>query len=319
MPAMPEVQVVVLGDANVDMVLRPPIREKRNPVPEMHGGGTAANVSVGLARLGVPVAFIGAVGKDNFGGWVRDDLLNENVDVQGLKFIDSEFTVLVMAVIDKHGERQIYVWPPEGGPHLNLELKDIDLTRWPHARWLHTTGICLRGEPARESIIQAMATARQLGWKVSLDLNLRIESWGLDDALRQIFRRAIAHADIVFGNADEEIIPLSGMHDPQKAASALGENQRTVIARLGERGALACYQDEVINAPAIPVPVVDTLGAGDAFNAGYIAAQLSGHDCNEAVYWGNTVAALKIERPGARGLPSLQELKAKIAERIKTP
>lgn len=310
---MTEARVVVVGDSNVDMVLRPADHANRNPAPELHGGGTAANVSVGLSRLGASVAFVGAVGNDHFGTWVRDDLLSENIVVEGLKFIDNEFTVLVMAVIDQSGERQIYVWPPQGGPHLNLEPVDVNLSSYPNARWLHTTGICLRGNPAAETILAVMEQARSLGWTVSIDLNLRMESWGLDTTTRQFFQRAITNSDIAFGNASEEIMPLAEMDTPEKAVQALCADQRTVIARLGERGALVCTPNDQFQSPAFATQIVDTLGAGDAFDAGFIMARLSGSDIEEAARWGNAVAALKIQRPGARGLPTLEELQKRIA------
>jgi len=304
---MSEAQVVVLGDANVDMVLRPPDQSNRNPAPELHGGGTAANVATGLSRLEIPVAFVGGIGNDNFGRWVQADLTNEKVDVQGLKFFENEFTVIVVAVIDNVGERLIYVWPPNGGPHLSLDQQDIDLARWPQARWLHTTGVCLRGNPTAETIVTSMQQAKSLGWTTSLDLNLRLESWGMDDVTRQIFERAIAQADVIFGNAHEEIVPLTGKASTEEAAQNLCDHQRIVVARQGDQGALICTPDELFRSPAHDIQVVDTLGAGDAFDAGFIAARLFGKDLHEAATWGNLVAALKIEQPGARGLPTQAE------------
>ncbi|KAA3648081.1 MAG: sugar kinase [Chloroflexi bacterium] len=312
-------RVVVLGDANVDMRVQLPQRTKNEaldqqyPAPELHGGGTSANVAVGLARLGVPVSFVGAIGADNYGRWVRDDLVNENVDVLGVRMIEDEFTVMVMALIQPDGERLIYVWPPKGGAHLHIREEDINLSDWPEAHWLHTSGILLRGNPARETILNTMAQARQLGWKVSIDLNLRTESWGLDDEARQTFQQAIELSDVVFGNAEEELMPLSGEATIKNAAQALCNNQRTIIARLGEEGALVCTPDKIFHSPAFDAEIVDTIGAGDAFNAGFITAQLSGHDNVEATRWGNAVAALKIERPGARGGPNLEALRRKLS------
>jgi len=311
-------QVVVLGDANVDMLIKLPQAStdlnaiQQHDQPEMHGGGSAANVAVGLARLGIPVTFAGALGNDVYGNWVRDDLIREGVDVSGLHMLAGEFTVMVMALIQPDGERLIYVWPPTGGAQLELRTQDVDLASWPQARWLHISGICLRGEPARGTILEIMEQARQLDWRVSIDLNLRLEYWGLDAVTRQTFERAIALSDLVLGNAEEELMPLARANSPQAAATALCQQQRTVVARLGSKGAQVHTKDDVFSSPAFPTEVVDTLGAGDAFDAAYIAAALRGEDARTAARWGNATAALKIERPGARGLPTLAELEAKL-------
>ncbi len=100
------------------------------------------------------------------------------------------------------------------------------------------------------------------------------------------------------------------MDDVQAAARALSDGQRLVVARLGADGALAAgpLSEGICHVPTIPTPVVDTLGAGDAFDAGFIAARLAGRDTREALRWGNATAALKITRPGARGTPSREEL-----------
>ena len=107
-------QVIVLGDACVDMVIRLPDRTMQtldltDSVPQLHGGGSAANVAVALARLDVAVTMIGAVGDDGYGRWVSDDLAHEGVDIQGICSIYDAFTPMVMALIEPNGERMVVV------------------------------------------------------------------------------------------------------------------------------------------------------------------------------------------------------------------
>jgi sugar/nucleoside kinase (ribokinase family) len=126
-----------------------------------------------------------------------------------------------------------------------------------------------------------------------------------------LFLQAVELSDVILGGAVEEIIPLAGGGSVEDAARALSAGQRTVVARLGAQGALAVTPEgEIIHAPAFPTQVVDTVGAGDAFDGGFIAARLAGLDIEEALRWGNAVAALKIGRHGARGLPGLAEVQA---------
>ncbi|HVO69196.1 MAG TPA: carbohydrate kinase family protein [Aggregatilineaceae bacterium] len=306
-------QVVVLGDANVDLVIRLPDRSSggadlTGSVPQLYGGGSAANVAVALARLGVPAAFVGAVGDDGYGRWVRDDLIREGVDTRGLRSIPDAFTPMVIAMIETHGERLNVVWPPERGADNHLCPDDVDPARIAGAAWMHTTGMCLRASPVREAVLHAMQIAHEAGVPVSLDLNLRLELWGWRDQIRKTIDRAIALADVVLGSAAEEIAPVAGVTAVESAAHTLCADQRIVVARLGAGGALAATPDGLFRAPAFPARVVDTLGAGDAFDGGFVAARAAGGGVLEALRWGNAVAALKIERSGARGLPSRDEV-----------
>jgi len=306
-------QVVVLGDACVDMVIRLPERRSGTPdmtnsAPQLHGGGSAANVAVALARLGVTVTMVGAVGDDGYGRWVRDDLVHEGVDVQGVCTIRDSFTPMVMALVEPDGERLIVVWPSDGGANLQLEAEAITPASMASAAWLHTTGMCLRRSPAREAVLYGMELARKADLTVSLDLNLRLESWSLGDATRKAFERAIELSDVVFGNAEEEIMPLAGADSATAGAQYLCGGKRIVVARQGNKGALVVTPQETFHALAFQAQVVDSLGAGDAFDGGFITARLAKLDVREAAKWGNAVAALKIGQVSARGLPSSEDL-----------
>jgi len=311
---MTAAQVVVLGDACVDMVIRLPDRtadtyDLTDSVPQLHGGGSAANVAVALARLGVTVAMVGAVGDDGYGRWLRADLSSERVDVHGLCMVHDAFTPMVIALIEPSGERLVVVWPADGGANLQLQPEAVDPDSMASPSWLHTTGICLRASPARQAVLYAMELARAARVTVSLDLNLRAELWGLGGDTRRALERAIELSDVVFGNGQEEIMPMSGASSAEEGAQWLCEGRRIVVARQGDKGALVVTPRETLHAPALQTQVVDTLGAGDAFDGGFIAGRLAGVGIGEAARWGNAAAALKIAQVGARGSPSLRELK----------
>jgi len=304
---------LVLGDVNVDLVI--PLRDRggdriqpRTESPQLHGGGTAGNSAAAIARLGAPVRFIGTVGDDGYGRWSVDDLQREGVDTRYLQFAAQAFTSIVLAVIRPDGERELFVWPDSGGAHTRLSPDSITPKIFRSAAWLHTTGLCLREEPVRTAQLKAMRLAREAGVTVSLDLNLRLESWGLNEDLRQVFDQAISLSDVVFGSGCDEILPFTGSDSIQAGAEALCAGTRTVIARLGSEGVLVVAPGEIFSSAAFEVAVVDTLGAGDAFNGGFICAQLEGYSLQESVRWGNGVAALKIGRKGARGLPDRNDL-----------
>jgi fructokinase len=312
-------KVVVLGDACVDMVIRLPDYTSKTPdlkdsIPQLHGGGSAANVAVALARLDTPVKLMGTVGDDGYGRWVRDDLEQEGVDVQGLNSVREAFTPMVMALIEPNGERLAVVWPPQGGAHFKLRTNSINHKVITSSSWLHVTGICLRESPAREAVLNSMERVRGLNLKVSLDLNLRKELWGLDKTIQETFERAIEYSDVIFGNAKEEIIPITGSDSVEAAAQSLCGGKRIVVARQGKHGVLVTTAKASFHVPAFQTFVVDTLGAGDAFNGGFIAACLAKVDLREAARWGNAVAAFKVGQTGARGLPFLKDIKQLLEE-----
>ena len=212
----------------------------------------------------------------------------------------SDPTVMVIAVIRPDGERLIYVWPPTGGAHRAVSA-EAAVAAVEGATWLHVSGICLRVSPAAEALLAAMEGAQAAGVPVSFDLNLRLENWGWDDGFREVVESAASLSDVVLGAAVDEIVPLVGIEDPVRAATTLAGDRRLVIARLGADGAVACSAAGAEAVDGFEVEVVDTAGAGDAFNAGFIAACLANADVVEAVGWGNAVAALSVSQPGARG------------------
>ena len=305
--------VLVVGDANVDLDIRlpeqPPVSEHANPDPQLFGGGSAANTAAALARLGLDCRFAGTVGDDSFGRFAVASLEAAGVDTSWMTASTDLPTVTVITVKQPDGERLIYVWPPSGGAHAALEVEPT-IAAVSGVEWLHVSGICLRVQPAREALLATMARARADGIVVSFDLNLRLENWGWDDGFREVVMAAVERADVVLGAAEDEVAALAGHEDPITAATTLAGPQRTVVARLGAAGAVACSEGSVVAEPGLEVAVVDTVGAGDAFNAGFIASRLSGGTIAEALGWGNGVAALSIEKAGARSTPTATQLES---------
>lgn len=303
----------MIGDANVDMEIRLPRRvaptTHANPAPRLFGGGSAANTAAALARLGATSRFVGTVGDDEYGRFAIKSLTEAGVDTTALLTKPGAPTVMVLVVVPIDGDRLIYVWPPSGGAHSLLTITEA-VAASANAEWVHVSGLCLRVTPARDAILAAMEHARARGVPVSFDLNLRLENWGWDDGFRQVVESAVERADIVMGAAAGEIVPLAGVADPVEAAAVLAGDERLVIARRGAEGAFACSRSNVVISPSFEVAVVDTVGAGDAFNAGFIAAQLRGADIAGALRWGNAVAALAVTQPGARSSPTLEEVEA---------
>ena len=258
--------------------------------------------------------FAGAIGDDAFGRRVLADFAGAGVGTRGVRLTDTP-TCQVMAIVEPDGERSLVVWPPDGGALVDFRAADLDTGLIAGAVWLHVTGMCLRHEPVRSAVLAAMAAARAASIPVSIDLNLRVELWGLDAARRAVVEAAVALADVVLAQGDEELIPLTGAPDVASAARLLANGERTVVARLGAGGALAIAPyGVVLAAPAFAVIQVNPIGAGDAFNGGFIAARVEGRPLAEALRWGNAVGACKVASPGgARDLPDRTAMEAMLA------
>ncbi len=312
--------VVVLGDVNADLTIQLPERGRSGPdgaaggaagEPRLTGGGTAGNTAAALAKLGVPVVFHGAVGDDGFGRFVAADLRATGVDMAGLVILADDPTCQVIAMLEPDGGRHLVVWPLDMGALARFSPAHLDAGLLAGAAWMHTTGMCLRHEPVASAVLEGMRIARAAGVPVSLDLNLRLELWGLPREVEAVVAAAVDLADVVFGSGPEEIVPLARAreHDVgsvETAALALAGGSRTVVARLGAGGAVAATATgRLVRGPGFAVTLRNPVGAGDAFDAGFITAMVEGLPLAEALRWGNALGALKVTREGgARDLPT---------------
>jgi len=327
--------IIAFGDVNVDMVTTiPGLKDSGRAVaPEtsLFPGGTVGNTAAGLARGGCPVRFAGKVGNDAFGRFIREDFIREGVDVSHLLVEPEGFTVIILAFIDARGERHITVWPPRDGAHMKLTTADLEESLWEGAGWFHTSGISLRQEPTASTTLEAMAQAKKRGIPVSFDMNSRIEFFGWTRADQEKFIRAADLCDYLLGSLEDELIPLAeakagvlgGESAYDKALSCLTllsgpGRDRAVVGRRGGAGTVLFHDNTLGIVPAFQVEIIDALGAGDAFNSGFIEALWGGSSPEAAVARGNGAAAVNLTRAGARGAPSRAELEAFLSDPRRT-
>ncbi len=307
--------VLTLGDVNPDIIL--PLASDRSAQELLRagvsGGGTVANVASGLGRLGIPVSFCGKTGNDAFGHLMAKKLAEDGVDLTHLTYDDEYFTNMVLGVIEPDGERTIFVWPPEGAAQSRLLRTDLSFPKTDFSH-LHISTINLREEPSADAILWCIESVKESEIITTFDLNLRMEFFKDDAHFEDNLKRALLASDIILGSAYDEIIPLTGIHDPEKAARALAED-KTVISRLGKDGVLCVDSKKTTFIPAFEVDVLDTIGAGDAFDSGFIAALYRGASPHKAINMGNACAAFSITQQDARSCPTHLELQTFLNER----
>jgi sugar/nucleoside kinase (ribokinase family) len=263
--------LLVVGDANPDVVLVGVPRElaygQREHLVDgatMVLGGSGAITACGAARLGLRTAFVGRVGDDALGRFTLDALAERGVDIDGC-VIDRDAATAASVVLNDGPDRAILTAP---GCLPRFGVEDIDPALARAARHVHVSSYFLQPRLAA-GLPDWFRQIRAGGGSTSLDTN-DDPSGRWDGSVRDV----IACTDVLLPN-EAEALALAGQGDVEAACRTLPA-ALTVVKR-GGRGALACSGGELIAEPGLPVTVVDAVGAGDSFNAGFLAGWLGGH------------------------------------------
>jgi len=283
-------------------------------------GGAEGNVAVGLARLGVPVTWLGRVGDDALGRRVAGDLRAEGIYVVALA--DAGAPTGLMIKTTPHAGRTEVTYYRAGSAGSRLSPSDLDAVDFTRYALLHLTGITPALSPsARETVSAAIDRARDAGCRISFDVNHRSRLWP-DEEAAAVLRGFVSRADIVIAGDDEARLVVGVPAAPGAAAPAAAgggaagagadpiDDTVSLLAALralgpaeavlkrGPRGASASVTDgEVLHQDAFAVPVVDTVGAGDAFTAAYLAARLEGRRVSDALRDGALAGAIACTHP----------------------
>jgi ribokinase len=292
--------VVVVGSVNVDLVVTLPTLPGPGETVAggtfaRHGGGKGGNQAVAAARLGAAVAFVGAVGDDDFGVAALDELAAEGIAVGGVARLDGIATGVALIAVDRAGENSIAV---ASGANAALDAERV--TAALRGRLDGRPGVVLLShEVPADAVLAGARAARAAGWLPVLN----------PAPARELPDELLALAPLLTPNASEAMA-LAGEDDAEAAAVALAARTGApVLVTLGARGALLVDGDEHELLAAAPVEVVDTTGAGDTLNGALAAALAGGSGLREAARLAVRAASLSTRRPGARGgMPRADEL-----------
>jgi 2-dehydro-3-deoxygluconokinase len=270
--------------------------------------GAESNVAIGVRRLGLPAAWSGRVGDDELGQLILRQLRAERVDVAAAK-VDPEAPTGLMLKEQRTAELARVVYYRRGSAGSRLAPGDLDEATVTGAGVLHLTGItpALSGS-ARAAVHAAAETARGAGVPVSLDYNYRSALWSAAEAAAEL-RDLTAAADLVFAGDDEAALVVDE-RDPAAMAGALARlGPRHAVVKRGADGAVAVVDGAFHAVPSVAVRAVDSVGAGDAFVAGYLAELLAGSDAAECLATAAACGAFAVTAPGDwEGFPTRDEL-----------
>jgi len=292
----------------------------------MHVAGTESNVAVGVARLGHRVGWAGVVGADPHGEFILRQLRGEGIAVHHREDAGRSTGVMFLEQRTADVTRAFYYRAGSAGSTLSRD--DVDAAFRSGARVLHLTGITAAlSQEARRAVEYAAARAAGEGLEVSLDVNYRSKLWSRDEA-RAVLTPLARHASIVIASDDELGLVASGGAassggaagsengagpagdaETAMAAELLDRGVREVVVKRGAAGAGVHTASGRWETPAVPVTSIDTVGAGDAFTAGYLSALLDGEDVAGRLQRGALAGAFAVSTAGDwEGLPRRDEL-----------
>jgi fructokinase len=274
-------------------------------------GGAPGNVAVGLARLGVPSAFMGKVGDDPFGHFLANTLAEAGVDIGSLRFSTEARTALAFVSLRADGERE-FMFYRHPSADLLFAAEEVDTDAIKGAKLLHFGSISLIGEPSRGATLHAVDTARAAGCLVSYDPNLRLPLWPDATAARDGMWLGLTKAHIVKLSDDESEF-LTGLRDLDAARQALWHDElKLMVITRGRAGCVYFTRAFSGTVESFTVEAVDTTGAGDGFVAGLLQGLLADPATiqdearlRELCRFANAVGALATTARGA--IPALPE------------
>lgn len=311
--------VMCFGEALIDFICTEAGSSVSNGKAfEKKAGGAPANVAVGCARLGAKAGFIGKVGTDPFGSYLKETLLKEGVD--GANFVqDPNYkTSLAFVSIMADGERDFSFFR-EPGADTMLSSKDLNVKEALDCRLFHYGSISLIGGPTKRTLLKLLKKANAQGIFMSYDPNLRPALWKNNQAALKGILEGMRFATLV-KVSEEELEFITGLKDKKAAAQKIHKiGPKVVMITRGKDGCFISTKFGWIEAQGVSVKAIDTTGAGDAFTAAFLyqLCQLSDmkRDCvdeaflKRAAAFANRAGALVTTRTGAlEAMPRLNEL-----------
>lgn len=278
---------------------------------EKHAAGTESNVAVGAVRMGYSAGWISRLGDDELGRYIHGFLRGEGVDVSRVRFDPDAATGLYFVQRDypMPGKSVVYYYR-RGSAASRLGPGDVDEEYVSSARVFHTTGITVAlSASCREAVDRAIGLAREGGVRVSFDTNIRLKLWSPEEA-REALLGYVGQADTLFTDVNDSRI-LLGKEDPSEAAAELlSLGPGTVVVKMGGEGAYAATSGgESAFRPAHKVPVIDVIGAGDAFDAAFLCSRLRGFDLERSLEMANAAGALCVTvRGDVEAIPTLEDV-----------
>ncbi|MCE5188573.1 MAG: carbohydrate kinase [Eubacteriales bacterium] len=291
---------------------------------EQNPGGAVCNVLAAMARQGDSAAFIGKIGNDMHGRFLRQSIESVGIDTRGVVEADDVFTTLAFVELSETGERT-FSFARKPGADTCLTTSELNEELLKHTRVFHVGSLSLTNEPARSATFRAIEIAKAAGAVISYDPNYRAPLWDGVETAKQQMRSLLPYVDVM-KLSDEETALLTDREDPAEALRFLYDAGIPCAAvTMGPKGALVMLRGETAVAGPHDCVRVDTTGAGDAFWGGFLHGLLQSgkeigtltlDDAVSFAHLANVIAAICCERRGALlSMPTAEEVRRRLSSR----
>jgi sugar/nucleoside kinase (ribokinase family) len=308
-------KILIAGELNLDLILQnyrsfPALgREVLVEDVTLTMGSASAICACGIAKLGNPVTFVGKVGADSWGELCKSKLAASGVDISRI-MVDPALKTGITVSITSPTDRALVTY---SGASTALAASDFTPESFRGFQHLHVSSFFIQ-QGLRPGVKQLMGMASECGLTTSLDPGYDPdEKWGRD------LLEALSEVDIFFPN-ENELEGVTGLGDRERALRSVANGRTITVAKLGTDGCMALESGKILAVPAFPVQSVDTTGAGDSFNAGFLHAWLRGAPLRDAMTFAAACGALStLSSGGTSAQPTEQEARRFLAEREARP
>lgn len=280
-------------------------------------GGAPANAVIAMARNGLETGFIGKLGDDDFGHFLKGILEKEHVQVLCPELSREAVTTLAFVTLYENGERS-FTFARKPGADMLLQKEDIDETKIQESKLIHAGSVNMTKEPARSANLYALELAKKNGKMVSFDVNYRDTLWESEAACKEVAEQVYSFVDFL-KISEEELYFVGGEENIPAFMKKYGIT--VVVETLGADGAKYFFQGRSAHVQGHKVKAVDATGAGDAFWGGFLSRilmsgvtktkDLTEEIVKKSLEYGNASGAVCVQRMGGiPALPTKEEIEA---------
>ncbi|GAA0733775.1 sugar kinase [Clostridium oceanicum] len=301
------IDIVTIGETMVNFIpdQRGYLRYAKNF--SMKIAGAESNVAIGVAKLGHSSGWISKLGKDEFGEIILKELRSEGVDVSSVIQTSNNPTGVMFKQFSIQNETNVMYYRSNSAAS-TLGLNDIDIDYLKKARIIHISGVTpMLSETCKEAIYSILDFAEKFKIPVSFDPNIRLKLMDKDEAKACLYPFLEKSDIVMLGQGEAEL--LLGLKNPEEIIYKLRDlGVKKIAIKMGDKGAVVADSKTIVNIPLVKTVLVDTVGAGDAFNSGFLTGLIEKRSIEECGNMGALMGALAVSTNGdTEGLISRED------------